>query len=404
MPRRGLEPPPRKGHGPQPCASTDSATEAYRAIIILISSTVSMLYYRGVKYTVSSVLFTLGEQTMYIAVDAMGTDNHPVADVGGAILAARELHVGIILVGDETRIHEELSKYADSSHLNIRVVHTNETITMADKPSLVGKSKPMSSMHIGMNLVKSGEAVAFVSAGNTGAAHAIAMLYTLKRIDNVKRPALSVIFPIFDRPVTIIDAGANADSKPEWLAQFALMGSIYANKVLDIAQPRVGLLSNGEEEGKGNQLILQSKSLIQQLPVHYVGNVEPKDVMDGKVDIIVADGFIGNILIKTFEATSRYLNKVIRSEITSSAVSSIGGLLVKPALERVRQRMDPSEIGGAPLLGINGVVIISHGSSDALAIKNAIRQAKKAADGNLIDTIRDGLKQVSFESMDEAAK
>ncbi|MEQ8677982.1 MAG: phosphate acyltransferase PlsX [Aggregatilineales bacterium] len=338
---------------------------------------------------------------MYIAVDAMGTDNHPIADVAGAVLAANEFQIGIILVGDDSRVRQELSKHEGIAHLDIRVVHASETITMNDKPSLVGKSKPMSSLHIGMNLVKSGEAAAFVSAGNTGAAHAIAMLYTLKRIENVKRPALSVIFPIFDRPVTIIDAGANADSKPEWLAQFALMGSIYANKVLDIAQPRVGLLSNGEEEGKGNQLILQAKTMIQQMPLHYVGNVEPVDIMDGKVDVIVADGFIGNILIKTFEASSRYLTKVIRAEITSSAISSVGGLLIKPAMERVRRRMDPSEIGGAPLLGVNGVVIISHGSSDSNAIKNAIRQAIKAADGHLIDTIREGLKQVSFASVDE---
>lgn len=338
---------------------------------------------------------------MYVAVDAMGTDNHPVADVAGAILAAREFKLGIILVGDETRIRQELSKSADAKSLDIRIVHTEETITMNDKPSQVGKGKPQSSMHIGMNLVKSGEAVGFVTAGNTGAAHAIAMLYTLKRIENVKRPALSVIFPIYDRPVTIIDAGANADSKPEWLAQFALMGSIYANKVLDIAQPRVGLLSNGEEEGKGNQLILQAKTLIQQLPVNYIGNIEPKDIMDGKVDVIVGDGFIGNILIKTFEATSRYLASLIRSEIVANPLSAVGGLLVKPAMARVQRRMDPAEIGGAPLLGVDGVVIISHGSSDANAIKNAIRQAAKAAEGNLIATIRDGLKQDVLAPLDE---
>ncbi len=335
---------------------------------------------------------------MRIVVDAMGTDDHPSADVGGAVQAAKETHHSIILVGDEKSIRKELINHAQTQNLNIEIVHAQDYIAMSDKPSLVAKEKPQSSLHVGMELVKTGQADAIVTAGNTGAAHAIAMLYKLKRIRNVKRPALSVIFNINGKPLIIIDAGANADSKPEWIAQFGVMGSIYAEKVLKIHNPRVGLLSNGEEEGKGNQLTVSSTEMMHHYPLNFVGNIEPINLMNNEVDVIVSDGFVGNILIKTFEATTRYLGNIIRDELRKNPISSLGGFLIKPAMQRVRKKVDTSEIGGAPLLGVNGIVIISHGSSDSYAIKNAINQAAIAAQANVITAIEKGLSEINVAS------
>jgi glycerol-3-phosphate acyltransferase PlsX len=331
---------------------------------------------------------------MRIALDAMGTDECPVADVAGGVLAARELGYTVILVGDKSQIEMELSK-TDTNDLNLEVIHAAEAITMTDKPSVVGKGKPKSSMHIGTNLVRDGEADAFVTMGNTGAAHAIATLYTLKRIPGVRRPAISGIYPLGGKHIILLDLGANADSKPDWLAQFAVMGKLYAQNTLGLVDPRIALLSNGEEEGKGNQLIKDAAALLLEIPsIHFIGNVEPKDVMRGHADVIVADGFVGNIFVKTFEATSSFLSTVIREELGRNPVSIAGGLLARPAFGRVRQRTDTSEIGGAPLLGVNGVVIIGHGRSNAMAIKNAVRQAGLAVKGRIIEAIRDGLQQV----------
>lgn len=328
---------------------------------------------------------------MRIAVDAMGTDDHPAPDVAGGVLAAREFGYTVLLVGDEQRIRAELNKQ-DVRHLSIEVVPAQDVITMTDKPGQVGKSKPQSSMHLGMNLVKDGLADGFVTMGNTGAAHAIATLYTLRRITGVKRPALSGIYPLGGRHVTMLDLGANADSKAEWLAQFALMGEVYAKNTLNLPAPRVALLSNGEEEGKGNTLIREAAALIQQLPLNYIGNVEPKEIMRGDTDVIVCDGFVGNIFVKTFEASASYMGGLIREEAGRDPLSMLGGILLRPAFRRVRQRSDTFEIGGAPLLGVNGVVIIGHGRSNAGAVKNAINQAALAVQGRVIDAIRDKLQ------------
>lgn len=327
---------------------------------------------------------------MRIVLDAMGTDTHPAPDVAGAILAAGESLDTVILVGDEGLIRAQLDRQ-HAKKTRIEIVHAPEAISMADKPSLVGKSKPASSMHVGMSLVRDGQADAFVTAGNTGAAHAIAMLFTLHRIPGIKRPALSAIFPFNNRPITFLDIGANTDSKPEWLAQYALMGSIYAQNALGVSGACVGLLSNGEEEGKGTELIRQAGQLLAQMPIRFVGNIEPKELMRGDVDVLVCDGFTGNILIKTFEASTRYLAGVIRDELKRNVVSGIGGLLARPAFQRARRRIDTAEIGGAPLLGVNGVVIIAHGRSDAFAIKNALLQARKAVQGRVIEAIRENI-------------
>lgn len=332
---------------------------------------------------------------MRIALDAMGSDIYPAPDVAGAVLAAREFNDTILLVGDQNQIKQELSKH-NISGLKLELVHADDVIVMTDKPSVVGKSKPQSSMHIGMNLITSGRADAFVTAGNTGAALAIATLFTLRRIPGVKRPALGSIVRVEGgKPVILLDIGANPDSKPEWLLQFAMMGQIYAQRALGISAPRIALLSNGEEEGKGNQLVHETSVIMKESFPNFVGNVEPKDMIRGQVDVVVSDGFVGNITIKTLEAMGSALANLIRQEIRKDLISTLGGLLARGAFRRVAQQVDPFEIGGAPLLGVNGVVIIGHGRSNGKAIKNAIRQARLAVDGKVIESIREGLKNVS---------
>jgi len=334
---------------------------------------------------------------MRIVIDAMGSDNRPTPDVAGAVLAARELGDTIILVGDENIIRRELSTH-NTADLKIEVVHSSEAIEMMDKPSTVSKEKPDSSIHVGMNLIKDGSAEAFVTMGNTGAALAIATLYTLRRIPGVKRPALAQLVRIKNGSVFLLDIGANSDSKAEWLAQFAVMGKVYVEKVLKLSNPRIALLSNGEEEGKGNQLIHEAAALFQQLPLNFIGNVEPKDVFRGKTDVVVADGFIGNIAVKTFEASGSLLGSLIRDELTRDVFSMVAGLLARPALRRVYKQVDPFEIGGALLLGVNGVVIIGHGRSDARAVKNAIHQAHEAVKGQITESIKSGLEQTLSKS------
>jgi len=328
---------------------------------------------------------------MRIALDAMGSDHCPVPDVEGAVLAAKEFTDTVFLVGDQDKIKRELAKY-DTTGLNLQVIHASQSVLMSDKPSIVGKDKPNSSMHVGMNLVKNNEADAFVTAGNTGAALAIATIFTLRRVTGIKRPALGSIIRIAEnRSIILLDIGANVDSKPEWLVQFALMGRIYAHKTAGISDPRVALLSNGEEAGKGSQVVVDTAQLLKDLPMNYVGNIEPKDVLRGGADVIVTDGFVGNIAVKSFEAMGSALSNLIRQEIRRDVLSMVGGALVRPAFRRVSRKIDPFEIGGAPLLGLNGVVIIGHGRSNAIAIKNAIRQARLAVSGGVIQSIRDGL-------------
>ncbi len=327
---------------------------------------------------------------MRIAIDAMGSDNHPGPDVAGGVLAGKESGDTIVLVGDQALIKRHLVQH-DTNNLDVEIVHAPQKIDMSDRPATVGKLKSDSSMYIGMNLVANGHADAFVTVGNTGAAQAIAMLHTLRRIRGVKRPALSAIFHIADHPVIFLDIGANTDSKPEWLAQFAVMGSVYAANALGLMQPRVGLLSVGTEDGKGNLLVRESGAILQHLSLNYIGNIEPVDILHGHVDIVVSDGFVGNILLKTFEATSRYLVGLIRDEIKQDTMSSIGGLLSRPAFNRVRSRTDTAEIGGAPLLGVNGIVVIGHGSANAKAIKNAVLQARQAVMGGVIEAIQAGI-------------
>lgn len=326
---------------------------------------------------------------MKIVVDAMGSDDHPAPDVEGGVMAAREFGDDIILVGDTAQIKAQLAKH-DTSGLSIHVQHASQVITMTDKPSQASRTKKDSSMHVGLNLVKNGEADAYVSAGNTGGILAVAMLQTLRRIRGIKRAALAVTFPFGNHPL-LTDNGANADCKPEYLLQFAQMTSIYVERVLDKTNPRVGLLSNGEEEGKGNSLIKETIPLMQASGLNYIGNIEPKEFFAGKTDIAVTDGFTGNVMLKTAEAVAKYMSESIRTEIRSGVVTSLGGLLAKPAFAKVRQHLNPDEVGGVPLLGVNGVVIIGHGRSNAYAIKQAVGQARLAVQNNIVEAIREGV-------------
>ncbi|MCI0710093.1 MAG: phosphate acyltransferase PlsX [Chloroflexi bacterium] len=333
---------------------------------------------------------------MRIVVDAMGSDKRPLPDVEGAILAAREYGVAIILVGDKPRIRQAINQH-DTAGLTIETRHAPEEIVMSDKPSHVMKSKPQSSMHIGMMMVKNGEADAFVTMGNTGAVHAIATLSTLRRIAGVKRPALTAIYPVRGQETIFLDVGANADSRADWLEQFAIMGSVYAERALGRHKPRVATLSNGEEEGKGNQLVREVQERLHALTLNYIGHIEPKEILEPRADVIVMDGFVGNIFIKTFEAAIVYLGDVIREEIRANPVSTVGGVLSRGAFRRVRSRIDTRGVGGAPLLGVNGVVIKGHGSSDSFAVKNAIHQAIRAVQGNTVEEIRRGLEQLKTD-------
>lgn len=332
---------------------------------------------------------------MRIVVDAMGSDNYPEPDVAGAVMAAREWGDEIILVGDEARIQAEVAKH-NTSGLKLQVRHASQVIEMTDTPSKASREKRDSSMHVGLQMVGNGEADAFVSAGNTGGILAVAILrqYGLGRIPGVKRPALGVIFPTKERPL-LMDNGANADCKPEYLLQFGVMASLYVERVLGIKNPRVALISNGEEEGKGNQLIKETIPLLTTSHLNYIGNIEPKEFMHGAAEIGLADGFTGNIMMKTAEAVASYLLDLVRQEIMASTRTKIGGMLARPAFRRAGKQLDPNEVGGAPLLGVNGVVIIAHGRSNAYAMKQAVGQARQLVKHQVVEAIREGIGSVA---------
>jgi len=320
----------------------------------------------------------------------MGSDDYPIPDVTGAVLAAQEWGDEIILVGREEAIRQQLARH-DTAGLKLEIVHAPEVIEMDDEPAWAARVKKNSSMHVGMSLVRDGQAKAYVTAGNTGGVLAVATLHILRRIRGVKRPALAAILPLPAGHVVALDIGANTDCRPEYLLQFALMGDIYARAVLGYTRPRVALLSNGEEPGKGNTLVKEAYQLLTGSGLNFIGNVEPKEAAACHADVVVSDGFTGNIFIKTTEATAKMLTDLIRDEIKASPLTAVGGLLAKPAFRRVARRVDPFEVGGGPLLGVNGVVIVAHGRSNARAIKNAIGQARKAVQGGVVEAIRSGL-------------
>ena len=333
---------------------------------------------------------------MRIVLDAMGSDSAPAVDVAGAVRAARRFGQEIILVGRQAEVEAELAKH-DTSDLDISVVHAEDVIEMSEHPSLAVRNKPNSSMVVAMSLVREGRADAYVSAGNSGGTLAAALTGAgrLGRIRGIRRPALSTIMPTVSGTTLLLDIGANTDCRPEWLVQFAVMGSLYSERVLGVANPRVALLSNGEEDTKGDAAVLAAHQSLRQLPaIHFVGNVEGKDLTMGAADVVVADGFAGNVVIKTAEGVASMLLQLLRTHIKASPITSVGGLLAKPAFRQVAKVLDYREYGGAPLLGVNGVVIIAHGRSDPLAIENAIRVAVDAVASRVVERIREGIEQV----------
>ncbi|MGI5836368.1 MAG: phosphate acyltransferase PlsX [Chloroflexota bacterium] len=326
---------------------------------------------------------------MRIAVDAMGGDHAPAVVVEGAVIAARDLGVEVILVGQAEKVKEELAKQ-DTSGLSLPIVQAEDVVDMEEHASSALRRKRRSSIAVGTALVKEGKASAFVSAGNSGAVMAHA-LFGLGRVPGIERPAIGSVYPTSNGICFILDIGANADCKPDYLVQFAIMGSAYMERVFGVSKPRVGLLSNGEEETKGNQLVQNVFPLLKAAPVNFVGNIEGKDVPCGLADVVVCDGFTGNVLIKLSEGIASSLFDVLKEELTSSFANKLAALALKPAFRKVKKRLDYAEYGGAPLLGVNGVVIIAHGRSNALAIKNAVRVAKQAVDHELVQTIASGV-------------
>ncbi len=345
---------------------------------------------------------------MRIVVDAFGSDDCPGPDVAGAVMAAREWDDEIILVGPEERVRAELAKH-NVTGLKVRVVHAPDVLTMADHSDAV-RDKVDSSIRVGLRLVKNGEADAFVSAGNTIACLSGA-IFELRRIRGIRRPALCTLYPAAFAPLVFLDMGATADPKPEYLLQFAEMGALYAEKVLGIAHPRVGLLANGEEEEKGTMVLRDTFKVFRESTLNFVGNIEPKDAVKGHTDVLVTDGFTGNIMIKTTEATASFVARLLKKHFWANPWSKLGLLLMLPGLllalpgllvlfpqfKSVVKRLDYAEYGGGLLLGVDGVVIVGHGRSNAKAIKNAVRQARGAVRGNVIGAIKAGLDAKSHE-------
>jgi glycerol-3-phosphate acyltransferase PlsX len=324
-----------------------------------------------------------------VAVDAMGGDHAPQAVVEGAVVAARELAVPITLVGDRSRIDRELARHHARS-LPIRVHHASQTVEMDDSPVEALRRKRDSSIRVGFDLVKQGEAGAFVSAGNSGAVMAAAVL-VLGNLPGVDRPAIALELPSRRGPVTLLDAGANVECVPLNLVQFAVMGDVFARSVVGLLSPRVGIISNGEEASKGTELTRTADRTLRQMPLNYVGYIEGRDINAGNVDVAVTDGFTGNAILKSLEGLGGLVQYLLRQMFERNLKTKFAYWLLKKDIERIRQALDYDAVGGAPLLGVDGITIIAHGSSSARAIKNAIRVAADAVKKDLIQQLRGGL-------------
>jgi len=326
-----------------------------------------------------------------IALDVMGGDYAPQATVHGGVWAARDFGLEVHLVGRPSVIQAELQKH-DTRGLSLPIVPASQVVEMGEAPAAAVRAKPDSSMVVGVQHLKRNACDAFVTMGNTGGGLAAALLH-LGRIPGIKRPAVATIYPTSTPRgyCVLLDIGANTDCKPDYLYQFALMGNLYADRVLGVNQPRVALLSNGEEEGKGNALVVAALPLLKQGPFKFIGNVEGKDVPAGLADVVVTDGFTGNVLLKASEGVARLLIDAIKDNIRKRPLARLGVLLVRPALRAAARRLDYREFGGAVLLGVNGPVIIGHGRSDAYAVRNAIHLASQMVEGNIVDSIKSGL-------------
>ncbi|MFZ2490352.1 MAG: phosphate acyltransferase PlsX [Thermoanaerobaculia bacterium] len=310
-----------------------------------------------------------------IAVDAMGGDHAPHEVIKGALLAVDESDVDVVLVGREEVIREHLAQLAGPSPSHIEIVDARDVVEMTDKAKAPLREKRNSSVRISADLVAQGRADAMVAAGHTGAAMASALM-SMGRIEGVSRPALAAVLPNVNGHTVLLDVGANIDSKPEHLRAFAVMGHFYAQVILGIESPRVGLLSIGEEEGKGNELTRETFRHMKEVGINFIGNTEGRDIYNGNADVIVCDGFIGNVVLKASESLGEMVGRIMKDEFTRTPVRKVGALLLKSGFDDLKKRMDYSEYGGAPLLGVNGGCIVCHGRSNAKAIKNAIRVAR----------------------------
>ena len=336
---------------------------------------------------------------MRIVLDAMGSDDYPGPQIQAALEAEELFQDRIILVGDIDLLKPRLEALAGKDP-KVILVNADDMISMDDKGMSLAlkarRSNSKTSMAVGIDLVKNGEADAFISAGNTGGTLATAF-YRLGTLPGVERPALSGIFPVRNGKCVVVDIGANPDCKPEHLYQFAVMGSVYSNKVLGVSRPRIGLISNGEEEGKGNQLVKNTIPLLKSSDLNFIGGIEGKELFGGLVDVAVADGFTGNVLLKSSEAVSKLIVETLKNELKSSPITMLGAALARPAFNKIRQMLDPAEVGAAPLLGVNGLVFKGHGRSDARALLSAIKTTRHAVEVGLLDSLKEAICQQSVE-------
>jgi glycerol-3-phosphate acyltransferase PlsX len=327
---------------------------------------------------------------MRIVLDAMGSDDCPDPEIQAALGAAEQWGDPVLLTGPQGLLEERFQALG-LEPTGVEILHAPEVLEMTDKPAEAAREKTESSIAVGLDLIKNSEADAFVTAGNTGGVMATA-LFRLGRIRGVKRPALAILLPVRNGFATVIDIGANTECKPEFLLQFAIMGSVYTERANDCPSPRVALLSNGEEAGKGNDLVKETYPLFQRSGLNFVGNVEAKEFFGGEVDVLITDGFTGNVFVKTSEAVADFLLRTVRDEIMGSTRTKLGGQLAKPAFSRVRKLLDPAEYGAAPLLGVNGNIFIGHGRSNARALVNAIRSARSAVAGGVLEATREAIR------------
>ena len=328
---------------------------------------------------------------MRVAVDAMGGDNAPVVEVEGAVSAATEFGIPVTLVGDTEKLRQELAKF-DIKGLDIVLQHASEVVGMHDSASDAVRKKKDSSIRVAFDLVKQGAADAVVSAGNSGATMAAGM-FVLKRIRGIERPAIAQIFPTLRGTTLVLDVGGNVDCKPLHLVQFAIMGEVYARYAMGAEKPTIGLLSNGEEESKGNELTRETHAILKDTSLDYAGYVEGRDIFNGTVDVVVCDGFVGNVVLKLSEGLAEAVGKMLKDEIKQSFLSKIGYLLSIKAFNNFKKKVDYAEYGGAPLLGIDGVVMICHGGSNAKAIKNAVRFAYEYAQKRINQRMAEKLEE-----------
>lgn len=321
----------------------------------------------------------------------MGGDHGPTVVVEGAAAAVREFGASVILVGDRDAIEREVARLQVSG-LGLEIRHASQVVEMAESPSQALRRKRDSSLRVAAELVRDGHASAFISAGNTGAAMAIAM-FVIGVLRGIDRPAIATVLPSLKRATLLLDVGANVAPKPWHLFQYALMGHVYSRDILGVDRPRVGLLSVGEEEGKGNDLTREAYEQLKESSLNFVGNVEGRDIYNGACDVVVTDGFTGNVVLKTLEGTIRTILDALRAEITATPRGKLGGLLIRPAARRLRHRLDPDTYGGAYLLGLRGLAVVAHGNSSRTAIANAVRLAARGVDHDVVGRLATRLGQ-----------